>query len=327
MTPSERSFSARAWPVSRRGLLLGAGLLAAGPRWFGGRAAAKTDPLSLEEVAPGGYVQRGVHALVAPSNLGHIANVGCVIGDRAVAVIDSGGSAIHGRRLRAAIRALTDKPIRYVIATHMHPDHLFGHAAFLLDQPTFVGHARLPAALAARGAYYLDNLRAVLGDLAEGTEVVMPDLLVEDETTLDLGNRRLTLKAHHTAHTDNDLTVFDRQSRLLWTGDLVFVGRCPVVDGSLLGWIEVLDGLRRHEAAAIVPGHGPARAIWPDAMAAERRYLTRLRDALREFLAAGGLLDDAVSTVRLDDERPNWALFDRYHGRNVSAAYAELEWE
>lgn len=281
----------------------------------------------LQQVAPGAFVQQGVHEAVLPSNLGHIANVGCVVGDEAVAVIDSGGSAGHGNALRTAIRGVTDRPIRYVIATHVHPDHLFGHAAFLEDSPTFVGHRKLPGALDQRGAFYLDNLMESLGVLAAGTEVVMPDLLVEDVMEVDLGGRRLTLRAHPTAHTDNDLSVLDQASGLLFAGDLLFMERCPVVDGSLLGWLDVLANFPELGAKGVVPGHGPVHASLSGALEPQSRYLTTLRDSVRAFLAEGGLLENAVASIPLADERGQWALFDETHGRNVSAAYAELEWE
>ena len=315
-------------PDDRRRILQLALLAAMGSTTVVARRALGLQPAETpEEILPGVHVQQGVHDLTKPENLGHIANVGFILGEEAVAVVDSGGSALHGQALRQAIRVVTDLPIRYVIATHVHPDHLFGHAAFFADRPAFVGHRKLPAALDQRGTFYLDNLKETLGNLAEGTEIVMPDLLVEDVLEIDLGGRRLTLRAHETAHTDNDLTVLDQASGLLFAGDLLFMERCPVVDGSLLGWLDVMAALADLGATGVVPGHGPVHASLPGAFEAQARYLTTLRDSVRAFIAEGGFLEDAVRAVALESERPHWALFDETHGRNVSAAYAELEWE
>lgn len=300
---------------------IGAGMAVALP---GRRLQAAGLP---REIAPGVYVHQGVHEMMDAANAGHIANVGWIIGEEAVAVVDSGGSAVQGRGLRDAIRAVTDLPIRYVIATHVHPDHLFGHAAFLVDGPTFAGHRKLSAALDQRGAFYLDNLMETLGNLADGTEVVMPDLLVEDVMDIDLGGRKLTLQAHPTAHTDNDLTVLDQTSGLLFAGDLLFMERCPVVDGSLLGWLNLMASLADLGAKTVVPGHGPAYASLPGAPEPQTRYLTTLRDSVRAFIADNGLLEDAARALPLENERKHWALFDETHPRNISAAYTELEWE
>jgi quinoprotein relay system zinc metallohydrolase 2 len=217
-------------------------------------------------------------------------------------------------------------PIRYVIASHVHPDHLFGHIAFKADRPIFVGHAKLPAALAARGPYYLDNLAVELGRTAAGTEVVPPALLVEDRLELALGGRTLVVSAQPTAHTDNDLVIFDDATGTLWLADLLFMERVPVIDGSLLGWLEVLAALRAQAAARVVPGHGPASASWPDALQPLERYLIRLRDEIRALIAAGGTIEQAVASIARD-ERSRWQLFELYHPRNVTAAFTELEWE
>ena len=112
--------------------------------------AGAVEPLGLEEVAEGVHVYAGPHEEAHPRNLGAVGNAGVVIGRDSVAVIDTGGSPEFGRRLRASIAALTDLPVAWVITTHAHPDHFFGHAAFDEDGASFAGHRKLARALAVR---------------------------------------------------------------------------------------------------------------------------------------------------------------------------------
>ena len=175
------------------------------------------------QVAPGTFVRQGVTALPNPANRGGIANIGFVIGEKSVAVIDTGGSFCDGLALREAIRAKTGLPVKYVVNTHVHPDHIFGNAAFSDDGAMILAHHNLPRALAERGQFYLRSYGDQIGaEAMEGTGVVPPTRLVEDRMEIDLGGRRLMLVARPAAHTDNDLTVFDQASGILWTGDLVF---------------------------------------------------------------------------------------------------------
>jgi len=312
---------------SRRGVCAaGAGFLCCLPQLRAVAALLRDQPLALAEVAPGLFVSAGVHAEVMPANLGAIANLGVIVGDERVAVIDSGGCFLWGQRLREAIRRVTDRPIGVLVQTHMHPDHVFGAAAFREDRPRILGHRNLPGALARREDYYVRRLQEILGDLAQGSAIVPPDELVESALEIDLGARVLTIRAHPPAHTDNDLSVFDEKTGTLWAGDLLFIDRVPALDGSLLGWLALLDELRRLPARRVVPGHGPASASWPNALGAEERYLTLLRDEVRAVIRSGGTMEEAAATVGRG-EAGRWALFDDYHARNVIAAFHELEWE
>ncbi|MBV8534395.1 MAG: MBL fold metallo-hydrolase, partial [Alphaproteobacteria bacterium] len=145
-------------------------------------------------------------------------------------------------------------------------------------------------------------------------------------TEIDLGQRVVRVTAHKAAHTDNDLSLFDAQTRTLWAGDLLFMERAPALDGSLLGWLSVMDELRRTPAARVVPGHGPRAAEWPAALDAQERYLTLLRDEIRRLQRQGGTMEQAIASVG-QGERSRWKLFDDYNARNVTAAFHELEWE
>ncbi len=308
----------------------GLGILAAALliSWGVPAGGLRGGPLPVEEVAAGVYVHVGETADFTPGNRGGIANLGFVVGEEAVAVIDTGGSAAQGRDWLETVRSLTDRPVRWVVVTHLHPDHLLGTAAFAAAGARVWGHAALPRAIAERGPSYLARMADLLGPAVEGTTLPRIDetVAVGEARELDLGGRVLELRAWPTAHTDGDLTVFDRATGILFTGDLLFVDRLPVIDGSLPGWLAVLDELARIPASGAVPGHGPATVPWPAALAAERAYLGELRDAVRAVLRRGLSLAQAVTAVPPPDPG-NWRLIEPDHGRNVVAAYAELEWE
>lgn len=302
-------------------------------RWFGlfcgmalSFAALATPLLKVEQVAPGIYLHLSEHHWPDRENHGEIANIGFIVGDRCVAVIDSGGSPQQGIALRNAIKQATAKPVCYVINTHVHPDHIYGNRAFKEPGVQFVGHHKLARAMAARGDHYLSRAAELLDIHVNRDNIVPPDLQVKQTMTLNLGNRELLLTAHPSAHTDNDLSVYDKTTDTLWLADLLFLEHIPVIDGSIKGWLAELEKLEKYNYKLVIPGHGRLVKDWPAAMLPEKVYLSELVTEIRGMIKQGKTLEQAVEQVGLGAKN-RWQLFEQFHRKNVTTAFAELEWE
>ena len=278
----------------------------------------------LQQIAEGIYVRPGSTGILFEAE--DVANLGVVIGARCVAVIDTGGSAAEGRALDEAIQQLTDVPVCFVINTHVHPDHIFGNEAFDREDVEFIGHEKLPRAMAVRGDTYVQRAAESSQGAGDAPQVLLPERTVGEQVQIDLGGRTLILRAHAPAHTDNDLSVIDERTGTLFAGDLVFLEHLPVLDGSINGWIGELERLTGEAFQHVVPGHGPTRIDWPEGAAPTMAYLQDLREATRQWIARGGELGKAQQGIEV--KRPErWQLIGEYHRRNVATAFAELEWE
>jgi quinoprotein relay system zinc metallohydrolase 2 len=209
----------------------------------------------------------------------------------------------------------------------MHPDHVFGNAAFKEDSPQFVGHYKLARGLSERSSQYLAANKDMLGaDAFEGCEIVLPTLSVGDQIALDLGGRSLICEAQKTAHTDNDLIITDSATDTVFLADLLFSGAIPTLDGSIRGWLALIEQLENRKAARVIPGHGPHAMHLPEAVYAEKKYWSVVATDVRKLIKDGKTMEQATKTAGFS-EQGKWKLFDQYHVRNVTAAFAELEWE
>ncbi|CEN56602.1 quinoprotein relay system zinc metallohydrolase 2 [Candidatus Methylopumilus turicensis] len=289
---------------------------------------ALASPLTMENLGNGIYVHHGVHEDMSEGYHADICNLSFIVGSKGIAVIDTGGSLKTGQALREAIRQVSELPILYVINTHVHPDHIFGNAAFIQDKATFVGHEKLPDAMERRRENYLRINQQWLGDAFAGSEIIKPSLLVKGESKLDLGDRTLLLTAYPIAHTNTDLTVFDHKSSTLWTGDLLFVERTPSIDGDIKGWLAVINALKTNEAEFAIPGHSSSLkdANWKKQLNDQERYLWTLLNDIRASIKKGEVMEKAMGTAAAS-ERSYWQLFDIVNRRNVNNIYPGLEWE
>jgi len=291
------------------------------------------DDSVFDEVATGIFVKFGRHLDIALDTVDQIANSGFIVGERSVAVIDPGGSAQASMRLISAVKAVTSLPISHVIVTHHHPDHSLGLFAFVTDdrtKPTLMGHSNLWLSMLQNLEFFRENFIRKRDDLNKQLQSVdwtvrQPITPIDITTTIDLGNRLLTLDPHQPAHTNTDLTILDLKTGTLWTGDLLVVDRLPALDGNLIGWINVLKQLAASEPEQVIPGHGDV-APWKHAGQPVLNYLNKVLETTRVAIKNGVTLskfleqDWSWTTLR-------WQLVAGQHQRNLSRAYTELEWE
>lgn len=286
---------------------------------------------AIESVGDGIYVHHGVHLDIDEGYQGDICNASFVVGSKGVAVIDTGGSLKVGQQLREAIRKVTSLPVLYVINTHVHPDHIYGNAAFLPSNPNeakpqFVGHDKLATAMELRREQYTKLNARLLGEDAKGSELVKPTIAVKSTLELDLGDRKLMLTAHPIAHTNTDISVMESKASTLFAGDLLFIERTPVLEGDIKGLIAEIEKLKSSPAKQVVPGHGPVTKNWVEALDNAQHYLKVLLMDIRASIKKGESMESTMNTAAAT-EKDKWVLFDIANRRNVNTIYPALEWE
>jgi len=290
---------------------------------------ASSIQLNLIEVAPGIFVHQGKHLDIDESYQGDICNIGFIIGKDSVAVIDTGGSLLIGELLKKSIREKTSLPIKYVINTHVHLDHIYGNAAFNDPNTKFVGHSKLPKAMQFRKDFYETlNLRYLKIPLDKSIQIPPSILVQENESKIfDLGEREIKITAYPPAHTDNDVTITDIATGTLWTGDLLFIERTPVIDGDIHGFIDVLAQLiSLDNINLVIPGHGTPTKNWKEAFKKNKNYFVTLRNDVRNAISEDQGLRKAIETVAKSESK-KWELFDIQNARNINQVYPKLEWE
>ena len=281
---------------------------------------------NLARLSEGIYVHRGKHVDLEHTDHDDIANIGFIIGDQCIAVIDTGGSVAIGVALKNAIKSKSALPVCYVINTHIHFDHVLGNRAFSEFDPEFVGHENLAREMAQNRSFFLSEFSGNLGENPSESSIIGPDITVSDKLELDLGNRLITLSAHPPSHSYTDLSIYDHKTGTLWLSDLLFIDRIPVLDGSLKGWLQTMEILKTQPANHVVPGHGSITLSWPEAANAQDSYLHLLLHQTRKEIGKGTFMEEVVEIVG-STEKTEWLLHEQNHGRNVTRAFLELEWE
>ena len=289
--------------------------------------ATKSFSFNLEEVADKIYVHFGFQEDANKINKGDISNIGFIVGDKSVLVIDTGGTPSIGEALYKKINDISGLPISYVVITHSHPDHYFGTNVFINESIDIIGHSKLQRSLDANFEFY-KNLQLVNTrdqSVKEFKNFKITKIVnIDKKLTIDLGNRIVEIKAWPSGHTDNDLSIFDKKTRTLWTEN-IFIRRTPSIRASVKGWKKNLEETSKMDINLIIPGHGPIKKK-NEALKPMLSYFNRLIDNTRKFHKNNLSLSKAIEKFPSENIE-SWLLYNIYHPSNITKVYTELEWE
>ena len=289
--------------------------------------ATKSFSFNLEEVADKIYVHFGFQEDANKINKGDISNIGFIVGDKSILVIDTGGTPSIGEALYKKINDISDLPISYVVITHSHPDHYFGTNVFINESIDIIGHSKLQRSLDANFEFY-KNLQLVNTRDQSVKEFknfkITKFVNINKNLTIDLGNRIVEIKAWPSGHTDNDLSIFDKKTSTLWTEN-IFIRRTPSIRASVKGWKKNLEETSKMDIDLIIPGHGPVKKK-NEALKPMLSYFNRLIDNTRKFHKNNLSLSKAIEKFP-SENLESWLLYNVYHPSNITKVYTELEWE
>ena len=292
-------------------------------------------PLPYYRTAPDTYFFFGNVAEVDAVNRGFNGNAGFVVTRDGVLVVDTLGTPYLGRRMLAAIRQVTDQPIRYLVITHAHPDHYYGAAAFAeLPGVKVISHAgTVDYAYSSTIQHSVAYRKAFLPAEMKDFKAVVPDILLGGdhprEYDVRLGGKIFRIYDSGQHHSHGDLVMYQQPGNILWVSDLAFNGRVTFIgDGHLHEILARQDWLLQTfpHARLMVPGHGAPQTPPFHMVAQTRSYVKQLTDKISASLRQGESLQDAVDHADLP-EFANVPLYRLNHRNNANYVYRVLEEE
>lgn len=287
-------------------------------------AAAPLPELEITRVSDSVYTAIGATAAPDRGNFGHNNNLSFIVTTGGVVVVNGGDNALLAQALHAAIRERSDQPVRYLINENGQGHAFLGNAYWAQQDVTIIAHRLAVGEIEKHGEAVLEQMRTRMGDLAAGTEVVVPDQAVDDFYRIELGDTVIELRRFGAAHSPGDLSVWLPQQRLLIAGDIAFHERLLGIfpDSDVDAWIESFDVMAALEPEVVIPGHGRPTDI------ATLRYYTQgyleyLRDEIQTILDDYGDLTDAYAIDQ--SAYAHLDTFDELARKNAGRLFRQME--
>lgn len=289
-------------------------------------APAFAADLKVHPVASGIWAIEGPAVQRNPDNLANNATFGLIETTDGAVLVDPGGTFAGAKALHDVVRSLTDQPVRVVINTGGQDHRWLGNGYWKAEGATIIASEAAVADHKERGSLQLSILDQLVGAALGDTEPVYADVTFSEAHEIDMGGRRIEIRHPAAAHTPGDSFVWLPEERVVFTGDIVYVGRVlGVLEFSdSAAWLEAFAAIEELDPLHVVPGHGPLTTL-ATAQADTRDYLLNLRTRIRDHIDNGG---DIIASVEVDQTAFTYLdQFDALARRNAQAVFQQMEWE
>lgn len=294
-----------------------------------GDAPALRAALKPVQVGPHSWYVQGESGPASLANEAFNSNAGFVVTGDGVVVIDALGTPALGQALIAAIRSVTDQPIKRVLVTHYHADHFYGLQAFKAIGADVWAH-RLGREYieGEEGRARLEQRRRDLDPWVDAnTRLVAADVWLEGDTSFRMGDITFELVYLGPAHAPDDMVIVVREDRVIYSGDILFIGRIPFVgDADSKRWLSTMEQLLAMKPGTLVTGHGPASTDPARDLGMTRDYIGYLREQMGRAVADFMPFDEAYA--RTDWSRwEKMPAFDAANRINAYGTFLRMEQE
>ena len=292
------------------------------------RYAEATVEMSVKKMSEHVYYVEGKPGM-ATDNQGFISNSGFIITDDGVVIFDALGTPSLAHKLVKKIRSITDKPIKRVVVSHYHADHIYGLQVF-----EDLG-AAIYAPLGAQKYIQSDTAKNRIEErqvslypwVNDDTRLVIPDVTVSKSDQFELGGLTFTINYVGKAHSDGDLTLLVEPDRVLFSGDIIFEARIPFVgNADSKHWLKTLTKLETTGLTALIPGHGPASTNPKSTITLTRQYLSYLRETMGAAVDVFQPFDEAYAQTDWSQFK-SLPAFDAGNRINAYQIYLSMEAE
>ena len=277
----------------------------------------KLNPIKLSDNS---YYFYGKEEYFSKENGGDIANSSIIITDKSVIIIDTGSSQQYAEQVKEQIKKITNKPIKYIINTHHHPDHFLGNIAFSSSDIYATEYTKNE--IETNGDLYIVNLVNIIHEAMEKTKIKAPNTILTSKE-LDFDGYKLEL-LYFDGHTSSDIAIYDENTKILYASDLVFYKRTPSTPhANIENWIKSLKELEKIDYSILVPGHGISSST-KEPILENIAYLEFLDNTLKTA-AVEGLDIYEILDKPIPKEFESFTMFKEEFERSVINLYPSYE--